>query len=485
LTLLADDRPGLHVSAQVAAAWSGLDAAGRAAEQAAALRDQDRAFLGAMREFQVVRDFVGAPENILGSATTKHGEIAEQVNVALRRAWDVLHGRAPGATFDGVSRTSPVDYRFDGVDIQSKYYNGLPNTLDGVAAHAEKHQGFSGEHGRYHIPSDQHSQLEELRQTGGIEGFSARSADAVQRRVEGLERETGRSAGDLIEPGEASYADVQQGRVHDTLKRGEERLARQNEERRRAALAEHGPSLAGLGKAAAFGAAAAGGVGLAQAVWVKCREGKSPFRGEFSAQDWRDVGVVAVRGAGGGAVAGSGVYLLTNSTALAVPFAGSLVSALMGIGVLLGNHQAGVIDADEFVELSQVVALEAAAVGLAVAAGQTLFPVPLLGAVLGSLAGGFVVSALKAGLGKSASELTARLVESERLALAELDEEYRACAERLAAWFGNLERLAVSAFDTEQNTTLLLQASAELAEFAGVPDERIVRTVGDVDEFMG
>ena len=482
---LADDRAGLHVSAQVAAAWSELDAAGRAAELAAALRDQDRAFLGAMREIQVARDFVGAPKNILGSATTKHGEIAEQVNVALRRAWDVLHGRAPGATFDGVPRTSPVDYRVDGVDIQSKYYNGLRNTLDGVAAHAEKHRSFSREHGRYHIPSDQHSQLEELRQTGRIEGLSDRSAAAVQRRVEGLERETGRPTGDVIASGEASYAEVQRGRVHDTLKGGEERLARQNEDRRLAAPAEHGPSLAGLGRATALGAAAAGGVGLAQAVWVKCREGKSPFRGEFSAQDWQDVGVVAVRGGAGGAVAGSGVYLLTNSTALAAPFAGSLVSALMGIGVLLRDHQAGAIDADQFVELSQVVALEAAVVGLAAAAGQTLFPVPLLGAVLGSLAGGFVVSALKEGLGESASELTARLVESERCALDQLDEKYRACAERLASWFGNLERLATRAFDTEQNTTLLLQASVELAEAAGVPDERIVRTTGDVDEFMG
>jgi hypothetical protein len=129
--------------------------------------------------------------------------------------------------------------------------------------------------------------------------------------------------------------------------------------------------------------------------------------------------------------------------------------------------------------------LEAAVVGLAAAAGQTLFPVPLLGAVLGSLAGGFVVSALKEGLGESASELTARLVESERCALDQLDEKYRACAERLASWFGNLERLATRAFDTEQNTTLLLQASVELAEAAGVPDERIVRTTGDVDEFMG
>jgi len=126
-----------------------LDAASRAEELARTLEEQDRVFLGAMRELQAVRDFVGSPQNILGRAATKHGEIAERVHVGVSRAWDVLHGRAPTATFDAVPRTGPVDYRVDGVDIQSKYYNGLRNTLDGVAFHAEKYQGFAGGDGRY------------------------------------------------------------------------------------------------------------------------------------------------------------------------------------------------------------------------------------------------------------------------------------------------------------------------------------------------
>ena len=323
------DRGEAHISAQVAAAWSALDAEHRIGELATALRGQDRAFLDAMRELQVVRDFVGSPKNILGRADTKHGEITEQVHVGVSRARDVLYGRAPRATFDDVPRTSLVDYRVDVVDIQSKYYNGLRNTLDGVATHAEKYPGFAGEHGRYHIPSDQHRQLEELRQTGRIEGLSDRRAVALQRRVDDLEQATGRSADDLIEPGDASYPEVQRGRVHDTLHDREDRLARENEELRQAARAEHGPSLTGLGTAAALGATAGGGVGLAQAIWVKCREGRNPFRGEFSIQDWHDVGVVATQGASGGAVAGSAVYVLTNSTALAAPFAGSLVAALM------------------------------------------------------------------------------------------------------------------------------------------------------------
>ncbi len=112
---------------------------------------------------------------------------------------------------------------------------------------------------------------------------------------------------------------------------------------------------------------------------------------------------------------------MTNSTVLAAPFAGSLVSGLMGIGGLLRDYDAGTIDCDQFVEMAHIIALDAAIAGLAALAGQTLIPIPLLGALVGSLAGKFVASALKDGLGKSESALTARLAKYERYALGQLD----------------------------------------------------------------
>ena len=478
------DRADLHVAAQVAAEWARLDAAHRAGELTGALQGQDGAFLGAMREMQAVRDFVGSPENILGSTDTKHGEIAEQVHVGVRRALDVLYGRAPAATFDGVPRTGLADYRVDSVEIQSKYYNGLRNTLEGVSKHAESYSDFASTHGRYHIPTDQHRQLDELRRTGEIEGLSGRRVDGIRGSLDDLEQATGRSADDLIEPGEATYAEVQQGRIHDTIRKREDVLDRENKELKRAARSEHGSSLAGFGQAAALGATAGGGVGLAQAIWVKHREGRSPFRGEFSTQDWRDVGVVAAQGAGGGAVAGSALYVVTNSTVLAAPFAGSLVSGLMGIGGLLRDYDAGTIDCDQFVEMTHIIALDAAIAGLATAAGLTLIPIPLLGALVGSFAGKFVASALKDGLGKSESALTARLARYEQYALRQLDEKFRTFMQQLDTRFGNLERLAEVAFDQSVNASLRLRASIVLAETVGVSDARILRTTGDLDTLM-
>lgn len=473
-----------HIAAQVTAAWANLDTASRDNDLANALSSQDKAFLAAMREMQVVRDFVGTPEHILGNTATKHGEIAEHVNVAISRARDILFGNAPTATFEGVSRFAPVDYISDGVGVQSKYYNGLYNSLGGVSDHASKYPGFAGTEGRYHIPSDQYQQLERLSQTGRINELSENSVNTIRNRLDSLEDQTGRSVDDLLRPGDATYGEVQQGRVHNTLRDREGELRQSNEELKNAARANHGPSLSGLGQAAAIGAVVGGGVGLTQGIWIKCREGKNPFNGEFTLRDWRDVGVPAAQGAGGGAVAGGTLYLLTNSAHLSAPAAGAFVSGLMGIGSLLRQYHAGEIDGDEFVDMSQVVAVDAAIIGLASMTGQALIPLPLLGAFAGSIAGKFVASTITRALGESESELVSQLHAYERSALAQIDKAYQVYIQRLDTYFGNLERLAKIAFDETVNTDLRLNASVRFAETVGVPDDLILRTIDDLDEFM-
>ena len=398
-----------HVASQVAAAWASLDAVNRAGNLSEVLASQDRAFLAAMREVQAARDFFGTPESILGSSETKHGEIAEQVNVAISRARDILFCNVPSATFEGVGRLAPIDYISDGLGVQSKYYNGLQNTLRGVSEHSTKYPDFSGNEGIYDIPSDQFQQLEQLAQTGNIDGLSDRSANAIRSRLDSLEQQTGRSADELLRAGDATYSEVQQGRVHDTISDREGELARSSEDLKDAAKDDHGPTLSGLGQAAVIGATVGGGIAITQAMWVKYRAGKNPFRGGFTLGDWQDVGVQAAQGAGGGSVAGGAVYLLTNSANLSAPAAGAFVSALIGIGSLLRQHHAGGIGGGEFVDMSQIVAVDAAIVGIASMAGQVLIPVPLLGAFVGSIAGKFVTSAITDHLGETESDLIAQL----------------------------------------------------------------------------
>ena len=478
-------RTGRQTAAWIAALWTAFDAHVRGKALASGLQAQDRALRDALKEMLAVRDFVDSPGGILGSDRTKHGEIAEHVHVSIRRAYDLLHRRAPAATLENVPRTGPVDYVDGGAEIQSKYYNGLLNSLHGVSFHAEQYEDFATGHGRYHIPKEQYGQLREFQETGTIEGLSARSVERLRRQVESIRHETGRPIDEVLGPGEARYDEVQPGRVQRTIEDREKRFAKENENLKARVRDKHGPSGAGAGKAAAAGAVAGGGLGLAATLWTKYLEGKNAFRGEFTADDWNDAGLNTLKGAGAGAVAGFSVYVLTSSTRLAAPFAGSLVSGLMGIGTLLSQLRAGEIDDAQFVDLSLMVAAETAIACIAAVAGQTLIPVPLLGAFVGSVAGKLVESAIRDSLGEQAeSELIGRLQAYEAAAIEELDESLRAAMHELDASFGRLENLMRVAFDETVNTNMRLATSVLIAKHAGVPRDRILRSIGDVDAFM-
>ncbi|MGC9423886.1 hypothetical protein [Vibrio sp.] len=476
----------VNIAAQVAGAWSASDKSIRADNLQASLQKLDGAYSSAMGEMKVIRDFVGNSQNILGNENTKHGEIAEQVHVGVTRAYDVLCGRSPSATFENIKRTASVDYRVDGVDVQSKYIQSLNKTLDHILDHSEKYPEFAKGNSEYHIPKDYYQQLEELRETGQISNsdLSEKSIRTIQRKIDEIGQVTGRDVEDVIKPGNATYDEVQKGKIDQTLDSREKDLKSTKQDLQDLEKLKNSPSIQGLGKAAAWGAVAGGGVRLAQAFWIKFQEGKNPFIGDFTLADWQDVGIETGKGTLQGGIAGGTLYLLTNATDLAAPFAGAMVSGLVGIGDLVQQYHQGQINSDQFAELSFFVATDAAIVGLATVAGQAIIPIPMLGAFVGSISGKIVASALKSYFQNSENELIDKIESRVNYILHKLDVEHRKFIEQLNQYFDKLETLINLAFDEELNTSLRLAASVTLAETMGVEDSLIIRSTDDLDEFM-
>ncbi len=477
-------RTGRLTAARLAALWIALDEQLRDEALASGLRARNRTIRDALKELVAVRAFVRTPERILGSDLTKHGEMAEHVHVAIHRAKDLLHQRRPTTFLDGLPQFGPVDYVDGGASIQSKYYRGLSESLGGVLTHVGKYEDFATGSGRYHIPKDHFEQFQDLRGTGSVKGLSARIVRRIERHVAELRQETGRPIEEVLAPGVASYNEVQFDRVHKTIDDWEKKLAREREDLRAGLRDEFRKSRSGAGKAAAVGALAGSSLGLASTLWSKYLEGKNTFRGEFTGEDWQEAGVSALKGAGTGAVSGFSVYVLTDTTMLGAPFAGSLVSALMGVGTLLGQRAAGEIDDTQFVDLTLMVGADSALACIAGVVGQTLIPVPLLGAFVGSVAGKLAEHALRGGLGVDAeSELLVRLQVYETEAIDALDESLRAAVSELDALFGRLENLMAVAFHESVNTHLRLAASIWIAESTSVPSERTLRSVKEIDTF--
>ena len=443
------------------------------------LAAQDAAFSKAVEQVDIIRDFIASPNGILGSELTKHGEIAEQVEVGIRNAKAAVLQENMTATFEGIGRTAPADYSIDGILVQSKFINGINNNLDHILEHMDKYPNFGRDGSIYHIPKGTYDTVVNIKNGLPTDELSEKTRAAVLNKIQEIEREAGQPFEQVVKPSLSNYADVQQGKITETLDKHEQALKKTNEERKDTIKDEHQPSLAGAAQATAVAGAVGGAISLGTALYSKYKEGKNPFRGEFSQEDWKEIGITTAKGAGGGAIAGGAIYLLTNNAALPAPFAGAIVSAAKGISSLMIDYKADKITFEEFTNLGLMVCAESAIVGIATVAGQTLIPIPILGAVIGSLAGK-ILAEFATGKGRDIAE---RMSKDMADYMRKIDAYYQAIIKAIDKEFDRLGKLTEAAFNFKHNVDLLF-ASANLARAYGVAEKDIITSHSELDDFM-
>lgn len=356
-----------------------------------------------------VRDFVNAPNHVLGNPSTKHGEFAEQVDINFHNADQIMHNRRPDASKEGVVRNAPQDYYVNGVAVQSKYCNGANNSLGDVVEHLKQYQSINfGQDGSYYvIPKDQYELLKRIRknengqyelikstQKNDTENISQKTIDAIGKKLEEIKALSGgRKLGDIIRPGETDYAAVQRGKIMETLDKKSDQLNQtadnqkqradeRSDKKREQAQQEAAPSLQKAGKAAAEAAFISGGFQLAVGIYSKCKEGKKI--NEFTVDDWKDIGIDTAKAAAEGGISGFAIYSITNFTSISAGPAAAGVSLAFSVSELAYRKSTGAISDEEFKESCQMAALNAAVSAVGAAIGQELIPIPLLGAWIGS-----------------------------------------------------------------------------------------------------
>lgn len=470
LDTIADQLAGAQVAAANLA---------RAAAEDAALGRQNTALSEALAEMQVVRLFVNDTPHILGTDATKHGEVAEAVEVGIRRAKDALEQRDFTA-HDELSRTSKVDYWVKEDAVQSKFINGTNKGLSHVLEHIEKYKEF-GRDGKsyYHIPKDQYEQILQARSGNGGE-LSEKTVRAIQAKLDAIEVETGKPWDEVVRPSTSNYAEVQKGNVNETIDRHEDDLEKKNEDLKDNIQADHEPSLYEGLRTAAMAGAVAGAFGFAASAGKKYfGDGKNIFRGDFTAQDWKDVGLDIGKSALAGAVTGGAVYALTNYVGASAPLASAFVSTVKGMEVLVRKQRAGELNEGVFVDQALLLCSDVAVVSLASAAGQALIPIPVLGALIGSFAGKMACELLKGASAKSVLALQKRLKEAQD----SLEKIYAAKLHELEAAFLPSMSMIEYAFDLENNRALLL-TSLNLARLQGLPDRNLIKSAGEALAFL-
>jgi len=466
---------------QAVASWIDLLNQVRLDELMSNLTQQDTNLAGALEALGKLKDFVGNPANILGSELTKHGEIAEHAQVNISNARRIIEGLKSEYTFDGVSRLAPEDYLRNGIPIQAKFYNSAGNTLEAIKTHLEKYPDFIKNGGKYQLPKDYYAAIQRFATMSPEEGGSLTNDDgrrlyvAVQRFIE----ESGIDLSD-VESTVVDYSDVQRGTINETIKSEQDSIEEADQSRRDQFYEESKPTLQEGMKATAASAAIEGGMSFCLSVAKKLKSGKK--LGEFTEQDWKDVGLDTAKGTGKGAVRGASIYTLTNFTATPAAVASALVTASFGMAVQAQLLRQGKISSEEFIENSEVVCLDVTVSAIASIMGQVMIPVPVLGAVIGNSIGMFMYGIAKDSLSKKEQALILGFNENMLKLNEQLDAHCMDFVEQIRQEFSRFESVVDLAFDL--NVNIAFAGSVTLTQYVGCSDEKILKDKAAVDAFF-
>jgi hypothetical protein len=279
---------------------------------------------------------------------------------------------------------------------------------------------------------------------------------------------------EVTQHGHSGTAEIQQGTLR-TLDRHEDELANRETQLRH----EHKLSFQDGLKATEVATAVGVAVSVTNGLYQKHKAGKRFYKGDFTVEDWKEIGGDTLKGGAIGGVSGAAIYGITRYAPLSAPFAGAVVSATKGVASLITDYHSGKINVNEFFELGMVICAESAIVGIATAAGQTVIPIPILGAVLGSVAGSMFVKIIS----KTDRKTATKILREIKGYIQKLDAVTQALITKINAEFDKLGELTKAAFSFENNEKLL-QNSIYLASAYGVDENQLIKSHTELDKFI-
>lgn len=445
------------------------------------LVQQETNFRSSLSQLTLLKAFIDSPEHILGSPATKHGEIAEHVQVRFANADRLLFGKAGDHTFNGVGRTAAEDYLRNGKMIQSKFYNGEKGTFNAVINHLDTYPKFVKNGGSYDIPKEQYDSLMDIYKRGETARSTLkRSEETLYKHMKSWESEKNVKVDEVIHPSKVEYKDVQTDVVKKTVKNKEARIKRKNEKMKAEIVDQHQPSLNEGLNATALGAALEGGTAFCIKIYEKRKKGKKIS--EFNAKDWKEVGIDTAKGTAKGAIRGGSVYAMTNLLKTPAPVANSLVTATFGVVSLARKYERKEITGEEFTISSEVICMDVGMSALSATIGQTLIPVPILGAIVGNAVGMFMLEIGKTYLNEDEQKLIKDYVNKMQTIDQNYENEYNEILRKIQVNETKFDSLVEMAFDEDVNKAF--DASIELALHEGVDENLILKDLDAIDDYF-
>lgn len=419
-----------------------------------------------------------------GGIKGAHGFIAEASVTSFGNAEKLIDGLK--ACYEWVNDNGPTDMVRDGVNIQQKFVQGDHLWgLTKIQEHLQKYPDFIRQGGKYQIPADFYKQVKTLldmspEEAGKLQSGNSDGLTYTQwKKVQEFFQTSGISPDD-IEPASLNYADVQLNATDQTFSDERDKIQEMDQKNRDSAYEASKPTMQEAAKAAGVSAAFEGGTAFCIAVYKKLKAGKKIS--EFTAEDWKELGIDTAKGAGTGGIRGAAIYGMTNFTATPAAIANACVTAAIGMAAQSKKLRAGEISEDDFVNNSEVLCLDVSVSAIASLIGQTAIPIPVLGAVIGNVAGMFMYGIAKDHLSKKEQTITEQFLAEMQTLDRVLDFKYQKFIELLRKEFAKYKSVLELAFDSQANVAFA--NSIALADLVGVPEDRVLRSKADIDTYF-
>lgn len=280
-----------------------------------------------------------------------------------------------------------------------------------------------------------------------------------------------------LEPAALDYSEVQVGKIDATIKKEESNIKAEHQQIRDKAYETSKPTLKQGVQVVAGSAAIEGGMMFCLGVAKKRKQGK--YLAEFTAEDWKEVGIDTAKGTAKGGIRGAAIYAMTNFTTTSAAVANALVTASFGVVAQAYQLQQGNITAEDFIINSEVLCLDVSVSAIASILGQTLIPIPVLGAIIGNATGMFMYQIAKEHLSVKEQTLIANYRESFTNLDKMLEKRYQELIAQLKKEFAKYTSVLELAFD--RNVNIAFDGSIALADYVGVTQEKVLRSKRDID----
>ena len=422
-----------------------------------------------------------------GGDTGVHGFISEFAETGIRNARVVYQGLQKSVVL--LNDNGPADILLQGKEVQMKFYANILEEIKQASNYDKMSMLFPRDH--VEVIEKIMSGAKTVEFNGNV--LSGSQINNIRKAIEDESALRGSSYDEWLKSSLLRYQDVKKGTIDQTLSgevneinkqttQQQADIKKQADNDRLVAHQEAQPNFGEASKVAGIGAAVQSGLNLGIFVYKKHKDGKEVWN--FDSDDWKQCGISTAEGALKGGISGYAIYGLTNICHLAAPSAGAITSGTFGLSSAIVKYRKGDVDTDGFIDLVTLNAIDATGAAIGAAIGQTIIPIPVVGALVGSIVATTALSLGKGILNKHEIEVINRYQEKINAYVDKLDKEYQIKLNELMKKYHKLEELQKYSFNLDINIQLRFASSIDMARLVGVSEKDILKNQEEIDDYF-